>query len=279
MAIFNIDKKIEQLPATITGAIKSELQIKAGPFPEEKTRMIFRSLKTVEGRSLPEVELLIDPQSIQVAKNVIQNKTLTKGGWVVQFWGHDITQINVSAITGNFQPLYGAEATIPSSLSKRDLSDWGSSLIDRWSKGGGPLKVFEKIKEYVYMQRYSYDEPWKGNPIIDLVWENYVYSGYFTNFNYNLASNQPFNINYSFTFMALKRKDMSLSDAFGTTDIKKFVSDPLGTVRNKTKQLTSVGLSWAKKETTKLINSNQITSKINSTLDLIDDLPNKITLW
>jgi len=282
MSIFKIDTITEKTQPfqNIQSAIVSQVQPKPGVDPEHKVRMSFRDLKTIDGRKLPNVEMLIDPQSVQVSKRVIQRKVQTKGGWVVQFWGHDITQISVNTISGNYEPTYGLALNLPiNARSGRDLSEWGNGLLARWSKGGGPLKVFEKIKEWVFARRHDYNKPWKGNPLITMVWEDSLYSGYFTDFNYNINSTQPFNIAYSFTFMVLSRRDMGVGDVFGATDLKKFVSDPLGTVLQKTKQLTSVGLSYARKKTVELINNNPVGNKINEKMDVVDELPNKLTLW
>ena len=280
MAIFNINKDLLGSDVTvIEQSFENTFKAKVGPQPENITRMTFRNLVNTDGTKYPDVELLIDPNAITINKNVMNNKTLTKGGWVVQFWGHDFTSIGVSANTGNFQPLYGVPFTIPRTRDKKDLSEWGPQLIARWSKGGGPLKVFEKLKQYVYMNRFDFKEPYKGNPIINLYWEDYVYEGYFTNFTYNLTASDPFQIAYNFNFMAIKRRDMSAADLFGSTDIKGLISNPQAFLASKTKQITSVGASWVKKEATKLINSTEIGQKINSVFDIVDDLPDKMTLW
>ena len=48
----------------------------------------------------PIISLYVNPQSVTVSKNILLNKTVTRGGFVVQFWGPDLETIAVKAETG-----------------------------------------------------------------------------------------------------------------------------------------------------------------------------------
>lgn len=282
MAIFAIDKAIEGIATSaehvIQAGILSRFTFQAPQAPENKVRMTFRNLQTTDGSSLPEVEMYIDPQSIQVAKRVLQQKRLTKGGFVIQFWGHDLTTLTVNAVTGNFQPLYGVQTQLPPSLNKKAMESWFNQVKERWMKGGGPLKIFEKIKDWVYQKRFSQTKIYDGNPMIELAWEDFIYDGYFTDFRYNVQSTQPFNISFNFTFIILRRRDISLEDVFGSIDPIKLLGDPVGTLTNKAKQATDVLVSKGKKEIAKL--ADKIPYVGETLKNFVDaDLPDKMTLW
>lgn len=286
MAVFAIDKRLDDaippdspLNQTIDRSILSQFDYQAPQSPEGKQRMMFRNLKTVDGGSLPDVEFFIDPQSIQVSKRVIQRKQLTKGGFVIQFWGHELTQIQANAITGNFQPIYGVEVQLPSNSQAKARESWFNQVRERWARGGGPLKIFEKIKDWVYQKRFSEITRYQGFPNIELVYEDFIYEGYLTDFRYNLQSSQPFNISFNFTFMVTRRRDMSLEDVFGSIDIIDLAGDPLVALQNKVKQTTSIITSKAEKELGKLADKIPHLGNTNLTKNLFDGLPNKTTLW
>lgn len=279
MGSFAIDKVFNNVGNAIATSFLQQFDYQAPQTPDSrKSRMSFRKLKTIEGKNLPDVEFYMDPQAISVSKQIIQQKKLTKGGFVIQSWGHDLTTINVNCVTGNFQPLYGVQMQLPSNLSKTAIDSWWAQVKERWMRGGGPLKVFEKIKEYAYNQRFSTNEPWKGNPMIEMHWEDYIYDGFFSNFNFNLDSGSPFNISFNFTFTATQRRDMSFSDIFGTIDPVKLLGDPLATLQQKVKQTTDVIVSKAEKELSKA--TQKLPTVLQTGLsNIIDDLPNKMTLW
>ena len=282
---FAIDKKanLSSIGQIIGSNFLGQFNFQAPQSPDDRTRMTFRELKTPDGSSLPEVELFIDPKSIQVQKVVLQQKRLTKGGFVIQFWGHDLTQITVNATSGNFQPLYGVELQIPPDVRGKAGESWFNQIRERWIKGGGPLKIFEKMKDWVYQKRFDSLRPWVGNPQVELVWEDSIYKGYFTNFSYNLESNEPFHISYNFGFIILERMDMSWEDIFGTMSVAKVLGDPVGTISKGLKQTTAVAISKGKKEVAKLTSQlpgSGILGKFgDAAKNLVDDLPSKITLW
>jgi hypothetical protein len=122
----------------------------------------------------PVISLWINPQSITVSKNILLNKQITKGGFVVQFWGHDLETISVKAETGYF----------------------GLSKI--------PLNAFELFKNYCYQGRYHPTRPLKSLPITTMLYENQALRGYFNNFNYNIVQSRPYIIQYDFTFTVVE---------------------------------------------------------------------------
>jgi len=283
MATFAIDKKInERFPETlIRQGIFSSFQYQAPQVPEnKKSRMIFTDLVSFnESETYPDVELYLDPKTIQVSKPVIQRQQLTKGGFVIQFWGHQLTKISVNAATGNFQPLYGTQFVLPSFATAKATESWFNQVKERWMKGGGPLKIFSKFKEWAFQNRFNLDKPYEGRPIIKLIWEDYVYKGFFSNFNYNLDSSIPFNINFTFEFIILKREDWRYKDTGGTIPTHKLIGDPINTISNKVKQETAVVVSYGKKQLKKLGDKSKTINKILENSGILEDVPDKITLW
>lgn len=118
----------------------------------------------------PVVQLFMNPESIQVNKRVLLDKKPTRGGFVVQFWGHDLQTIEVKAATAYFE------------ISKQ------------------PLAAFELLKRQCYQGRFHPTQPFRGSPIIGLLFESQALKGYFNEFNYTITANQPYQFTYSFTF-------------------------------------------------------------------------------
>jgi len=122
----------------------------------------------------PVISLFINPQSITVSKNILLSKQITKGGFVVQFWGPDLETIQVKAETGYF----------------------GLSNV--------PLQAFNLFKDYCFQGRYSPRKPFKSIPIITMLYEGQALRGYFNGLTYNVVQQRPYIITYDFTFTVVE---------------------------------------------------------------------------
>lgn len=138
----------------------------------------------------PIVQLYLNPESITVSKNVLLDKKQTRGGFVVQFWGHDLQTIEVKAATAYFQ------------LSK------------------APLAAFELLKSQCYQARFNDTQTFNGTPIITMLYESQVLNGYFNNFTYTLSATSPYYFTYSFTFTVTQNLTSVLSSPIASTATK-----------------------------------------------------------
>lgn len=118
----------------------------------------------------PVISLLVNPQNVNVDKKIIFNKIQTKGGFVVQFWGHDLPTISVKSQTGYF------------AINKE------------------ALRAFQLLKRHVYEKRFSTRQSFKGMPIVTMIWNSEVFEGFFNDFKYSLDATKPYIINYDFVF-------------------------------------------------------------------------------
>lgn len=123
----------------------------------------------------PVISLFINPQNIAVNKNILLNKQNTRGGFVVQFWGHDLETINVQAETGYF----------------------GMSKV--------PLHAFELFKNYCYQGRYHKRKPYRSLPLITMLYEGEGLRGYFNNLTYSIVKERPYIVTYNFTFTVVEK--------------------------------------------------------------------------
>jgi len=154
----------------------------------------------------PVISLFINPQSVAVSKNILLNKQITKGGFVVQFWGPDLETISVKAETGYF------------------------------GLSSAPLQAFNLFKDYCFQGRYSPKKPFKSIPIITMMYESQALRGYFNNLTYNVVQQRPYIITYDFTFTVVELVSvpvlssiMKIADKFASpyntgNDLKDYVS-------------------------------------------------------
>lgn len=78
------------------------------------------------GRTI--VPLYINPQSITTSENKLVNETLTKGGFVIQYWGEDLPRMQISGTTGSG----GIEAiNILREIYRHEQIQFKKDIIDR----------------------------------------------------------------------------------------------------------------------------------------------------
>ncbi len=123
----------------------------------------------------PIISFFVNPQNITVNKNVLLNKQVTKGGFVVQFWGHDLETINVQSETGYF----------------------GLSKV--------PLRAFDLFKDYCYQGRYNQRKPFRSLPVTTMLYEGQALRGYFNNLTYTIVQQRPYIVTYNFTFTVVEK--------------------------------------------------------------------------
>lgn len=188
-----------------------------GLLSRKREHILFTDLKSVETYDTifndkgnqqllyPDLELFVDPNKIGVQKKMNVNKQLTKGGYVNQFWGQDLPLITISANSGYFGLTKGRDPITATTLNILDRIGNAPSYRNGEQKTGylDPLKVFEKLKTYVYDNRFDGQLPSEGNPIITMVYEGTAYSGYFLSFNYELNATKPFVIDYNLQFVVI----------------------------------------------------------------------------
>lgn len=202
-------RTIEASPGALVRSSTNDVRNEA-LFGRKRQRLYFTRLKSVEVRQsektrelesesyvLPDVELFIDPSAINVSKKVIQKRQLTKGGWVVQFWGHDLTTVKIKAVSGFYGVTKGlAPSNIAGIINKGQRKPMQDAL-----------KAFEYLKENAYMRRFDKRIPYIGLPVIGMVYDGMLYRGYFESFDYSLDASTPFQITYSFAFTIIPPED------------------------------------------------------------------------
>lgn len=164
----------------------------------------------------PVISLFVNPQNITVNKNILVNKQVTRGGFVMQFWGHDLETINVQAETGYF----------------------GLSKV--------PLRAFELFKNHCYQGRYHKRKPFRALPIITMMYEGEGLKGYFNNLTYTIVKERPYIITYSFTFTVVEKVSIPFL-SFISNVYEIFKKDKYDTGKTLRERTTLFSRGWGVK--------------------------------
>jgi hypothetical protein len=125
----------------------------------------------------------VNPQNYSEAHNNKIERIQTRGGWVEQHWGDEMTEINADGSTGAFMNLY----TGLSSVVRQKTIAWDRyrDLLDLYRNNGSVYDPFGNIVL-------------QGD--IMLMYDRGTYIGYFRTFEVEETDDQPFAFRVSWTF-------------------------------------------------------------------------------
>ena len=191
------------------------------------------------------IPLYINPQQVVVTEAKLVKDELTKGGFMIQYWGEDLTRIDVSGVTGSggieainiLRDVYRNEITqfkkillkrsynFSQEMSAEFNNDSVASavsgivnLIDNISNNSatsianGTLSIVDVLSQA--FKGAAPDQPKQIELMpslaafalsVDMYFQGVKYRGYFTNFNYTENAQQPGLFEYSFNFKVLRK--------------------------------------------------------------------------
>jgi len=132
---------------------------------------------------MPALRLDINPETMEVDRKHIINRTQTYGGWVEEFWGMELPSISCSGNSGAF-------------IHK----NYGLTTINR--RGSRAFQVFLALIRIMEENALVYNTKGQviGKGVIHLQYDNKQYTGHFEDFDFEEDSENPFSMTYSFTF-------------------------------------------------------------------------------
>jgi len=176
------------------------------------------------------VRMYVNPESISYVNKKLIQKDRTKGGYTLQYWGEDLTTINIAGTTGSsgieginvLYELYRAEQyafdgvglTLAANNANDDLSHNlinGASSLFGGPKGAGGV-AGSLIGGILGLDSPNNTLSPKNVPslgqlafTVEMYYNGWVYRGFFDNMTINEKANS-FAIDYSMTFMATQRR-------------------------------------------------------------------------
>lgn len=125
----------------------------------------------------------INPQTWSETHNKKVERIQTRGGWVEQHWGDDLTEISADGSTGAFMNIYTGLTSV---LRHRTIAwDRYRDLHDLYRNNGSLYDPFGNIVL-------------QGN--VMLMYDRGTYIGYFNKFDVEETDDQPFAFKMSWTF-------------------------------------------------------------------------------
>lgn len=186
--------------------------------------------------------LYINPQSVGIREKKFIKSDLTKGGFVTQYWGEDLTKLEVRGTTGSS----GIEGiNVLRSIYRHEQAQFINIINERKNKfaeeaakaagnsseqvngltavadvltGGAFSQTVDGLSNAVDLIVNSYNgnsaerSSFSGAPTlaalatnVDLYHDGEFFRGYFDYFNVDEAANEPGHFTYSFSFTVLRR--------------------------------------------------------------------------
>ena len=153
--------------------------------------------------------MILNPNSWNVTMQQLVTPIRTVGGYVVQHWGHNPDTISVEGWSAAFY-LSGEELSLINDPG--GVSDGITSAHRRFTEG---YRHFLKLLEV--FRHNGVDVLPKGMPkraglgAIEIQYQGVVYLGHFLEFNYTESEENPYSIQYSYTFKV--RREITLDFA------------------------------------------------------------------
>jgi hypothetical protein len=191
------------------------------------------------------VPVYVNPETFNIQNTKIISETLTKGGYAVQYWGEQLSEIQAGGSTGSggieainilyaiykneisqFNKILLERSVLLSDVTQSAISDTSklnvgtgiTSILNELTQGGfsdivdGTKSAIEQITNSALGITENNPNSIELIPSIGafavsmiLYWQGEKFTGYFKNFRVDENASSPGIFNYQFTFMVTKR--------------------------------------------------------------------------
>lgn len=179
------------------------------------------------------IKLKVNPEEIAYSKPKITQKVQTAHPkrFVVFEWGTDLTVINLAGNTGNMVPssnpssedIFENDITIAAgnlaggSAGGAAVSGIGSVLSELQEAALGVMSYFEILEMSPKYRLFKdlqdmYETFDADSDILTMEMGNFIYRGYFSNFNFTQNANNPWNWKYNIEFIVLDNLSQKFKD-------------------------------------------------------------------
>ena len=173
------------------------------------------------------VSMYINPQSINYSYKKIINKEMTKGGFIIQYWGEDLAKITMAGHTGSsgvnglnvLHEAYRAEQylfdPIALSMAANNSITGLSDLIDSTigNAGGLSSSISQATNGAMQLNPTSQFVLPQNIPSlasialgIEMYWSGWIMRGYFEDFSFSESAEKLGLFNYSLNFIVTQRR-------------------------------------------------------------------------
>lgn len=147
--------------------------------------------------NIPTFTMLFNPANLDISYSKLITETRTLGGFVHEFWGEQLTTLAASGKTAMFIDENGL--TNKNSRTTEAYKNFMSLLNIYKNNGIGYFKKFDSIASKSNQTKIA------SLGIISMYFDNKMYDGYFESFTNTEDATRPFNLDYSFSFKAVRQ--------------------------------------------------------------------------
>jgi hypothetical protein len=201
------------------------LGTRQGRIPSDRTAVTGRKLVHWLVPEGPIVQMYCNPQEIKYnyKKNIASQRT--KGGWILQYWGEDLTTLNISGTTGtsgieginvlhdiyrNEQIAFDPYALFLAQKQSQDTNageifGFGSALADAAS--GSILNSLTGAAEQAFPQAAQQGPTLASLAFqVEMYWSGEVYRGFFTDFSVTESVNKLGMFDYTINLTVTQKR-------------------------------------------------------------------------
>lgn len=209
-----------------TGPIPSASGLGTRQLPNERAGVTQRNLIHWMIPEGPVIQMYINPQSIRYTFKKLINKTQTKGGYILQYWGEELGELTITGTTGTsgieginvLADLYRNEqvAFDPYALflaAKADQDAQNANALDLFGAGsalGAGANVIGSLLGGATGAAPQPPSPTLASLAftVEMYWSGEVYRGYFTGFNINESADQLGLFTYDLAFTVTQKRGL-----------------------------------------------------------------------
>lgn len=209
------------------------VRLSSGPSNRDKSIMSWR----VPNGTV--IKMYINPQNFQISESKQITPIRTKGGYIVQYWGANLTQLTISGTTGSsgirginvLRDIYNAENRAFDLVTNSQLNDLQNVLstsgVDTSNPGQFLPEVAARLRERQFILR-----PSLASLALSVVmyYQGVQYKGFFTSFNVTESVDNLGMFDYQMTFMSSEQR--GVRENFMAWHKEPVADDPAGLLLN-----------------------------------------------
>jgi hypothetical protein len=146
---------------------------------------------------VPSLTMLINPTNLDIAYSPLITETRTLGGFVHEYWGENLTTLSATGKTAMF--VDSEEGLTNKKSRSTEAYQYFMTLLNIYKNNG--KSYFPAGNNAAAMANPS---KIASLGIVIMIYDGNQYDGYFESFTYTEDSSMPFNLEYSFSFRAMK---------------------------------------------------------------------------
>ncbi len=166
------------------------------------------------------IDMYINPQNIRIQEQKLIKSERSKGGFIIQYWGEDLTSITIDGHTGSsgieginvLRDIYRAEQGAFDVIALEELAKYQNEdeeFLRALLPGIGQIEDFiEGLADGTQGTGLAIPKPTLGfyASTVEMYWMGEVYRGFFENFSVTESTSKLGVFDYSISFKATQRR-------------------------------------------------------------------------